>query len=156
MRRGGPSSPYGSDSFELGESMGSVAGSLVNRTPKVLSGRSLAHSASSVASIDESMEGSLRRSVTFSTRQSAAVSQPPRAPAQPAQPAQQRRAPAGDFALEIASDEENEYSMDFDEAAQLASSASYAEDFDEPSTSMAQPTPRSQSEAAPTFRGRKT
>ena len=130
------------ESFELNESLNTSTSShemkpSVSRTPKVLNARSLGQSVSSVASID-SIGSSQKRSVTFSAREETpfgwgtyanSLSDPPVfAPPE----SNGLKSHVHDRPPEIPSD--GEYSEDFDDGpadGPLASSASYAEDFEE-------------------------
>lgn len=120
----GPLSPYGSDSFDLNESIDARV-PMVSRTPKLLSSRFLALSTSSLASVD-SVESSLKRNVTFSTKMGSQT-----AWVENVQDTASLASQNND-SEEIPSD--GEYSEDFDDApgeGPLATSVSYAEDFEE-------------------------
>lgn len=133
-----PSSPYGSDSFDLNESIDArtpLVVPMVSRTPKVLSSRLLGQSASSLASVD-SIESSLKRSVTFSTREEHRAEWAGVIDRDASTLASQLVIPSVPLAIndseEVPSD--GEYSEDFDDApgeGQLATSMSYAEDFED-------------------------
>ena len=140
----GETSPSPRGSFELSESL-NVSTSpqetkqpAVSRTPKSLSVRQLALSVSSVASAD-SVESSLRRSVTFSEQQGVRL-----------ESGSGSLAPGDDLPPEIPSD--GEYSEDFDDGpidSVLANSTSYAEDFEDSVGGTA--TSRSQAHGAPSL-----
>ena len=130
-------------SFELNESLNISASSqemkspAVSRTPKVLNTGVLGQSAPSVVSVD-SIESSLKRSVTFSMREegqfewgTGSLGRVPQ-PVLPPTPNSNMYKLVQDNLPEVLSD--GEYSEDFDDGptdGPLGSSASYAEDFED-------------------------